>query len=141
MSPSIRATILLADHAVVADGKLYINGGGWSVTGPKPQASALALKLDIPWDMTNQKMRFRLRLVDADGNPVTQPGREGERPVEVGGEFEVGRPSGLKAGVPIDMSLALGIPPLRLPSGQRFSWFLTIDDETAPDWHVSFQTR
>jgi len=24
----VRATLLLADHAVVAEGKLYINGGG-----------------------------------------------------------------------------------------------------------------
>ena len=30
--------MLLADYAVVSDGKLTIVGGGWSQTGPEPAA-------------------------------------------------------------------------------------------------------
>ena len=45
----VRAWMLLADYAVVADGKLYVSGGGWSVTSPGAP-SAIAMKLDVPWD-------------------------------------------------------------------------------------------
>ena len=58
----MRATQLLCDHAVVAEGKLYISGAGWSVTGPDPAPSAIALKLDVPWDLTNLPIEIRLRL-------------------------------------------------------------------------------
>jgi len=41
--------MLLCDSAQVADGKLYILGGGWSVTGPQPVPSAVAIKLEVDW--------------------------------------------------------------------------------------------
>ena len=34
--------MMLADAAQAVEGKLYILGGGWSVTGPEPSASAIA---------------------------------------------------------------------------------------------------
>ena len=40
----MRATLLLADYAVVANNKLTIVGGGWTTTGPEPQQFAIALK-------------------------------------------------------------------------------------------------
>lgn len=139
--PGIRVTILLADHVAVAEGKLYISGGGWSVTGPGPSPSGLALKLDVPWDMTNKVIKFQLRLLKEDGQPLTQPGPFGEQAVEVGGEFEVGRPPGLKPGTTIDVPLAINIPPLPLTPGKRYSWELSIDGHTNAEWHVAFQTR
>jgi len=72
----VRATLLLADHAVVAEGKLYINGGGWSVTSPGAP-SAIAVKLDVPWDRTNQRLHLRLRLIGQDGEQVTVLGPAG----------------------------------------------------------------
>jgi hypothetical protein len=30
----MRATMMLADYAQIADGKLFISGGGWSTCGP-----------------------------------------------------------------------------------------------------------
>jgi hypothetical protein len=41
--------MLLADAAQEAAGKLYILGGGWSVTGPQMPPMAIALKIDVPW--------------------------------------------------------------------------------------------
>src|SRR6267154_2812745 len=32
----MRATMMLADYAQIADGKLFISGGGWSTCGPGP---------------------------------------------------------------------------------------------------------
>ena len=93
----MRVTMMLADHAQVAEGKLYISGGGWNVTGPGPVTSGVAMLFHIPWDRTNRKTTFTLRLVTADGHPVTQQGPIGEQPIEVGGQFEVGRPAGVPA--------------------------------------------
>ena len=42
----MNVTMLLADSAQVADGKLYVLGGGWSLTGPDPTPSAVAIKLE-----------------------------------------------------------------------------------------------
>ena len=41
--------MLLCDAAQVSDGKLFILGGGWSMTGPDPVPSAVALKIDVDW--------------------------------------------------------------------------------------------
>jgi hypothetical protein len=136
----VRATLLLADHAVVAEGKLYINGGGWSVTtGGAP--SAIAVKLDVPWDRTNQRLQLRLRLVGQDGEPVVVPGPEGPQPVVIAAEAEVGRPPGLAHGADIDFPLAFQIGPLPLEPGQRYQWVLDIDGETREDWRLTFSTR
>ena len=137
----MRATMLLADHAVVADGKLFISGGGWSVTGPAPTPSAIAIKLDVPWDRANQRLRLRLRLIGQDGEPVTVPGPEGPAPVQIDGEAEVGRPAGLAHGADIDFPLAFLIGALPLPPGRRYQWVLDIDGETREDWHLTFSTR
>ena len=45
--------MMLADSAQVSEGKLFILGGGWSVTGP-PAPSAIALHVEVPWDQTNR---------------------------------------------------------------------------------------
>ena len=39
---------MLADSAQEVGGKLYILGGGWSVTGPVVPPSAVAIKIDVP---------------------------------------------------------------------------------------------
>jgi hypothetical protein len=137
----MRLTMLLADSAQAVSGKLYVLGGGWSVTGPAPTPSALAIKIDVPWDEGNKKHRFRLTLVDGDGQPVMVPTAVAPMPVEVGGEFEAGRPVGLKPGTPLDVVLALNIGPLTLQPDSRYVWRMWIDDQTREDWEVSFSTR
>ena len=90
--------MLLADYAQVADGKLTVVGGGWSLTGPEPTPFGIAILVHVPWDQANRRHTLRLELVDADGAPVTMPGDErgGGRPVvfldDI--EFEVGGPPG-----------------------------------------------
>jgi hypothetical protein len=136
----VRVTLLLADHAVVAEGKLYINGGGWSVTsGGAP--SAIAVKLDVPWDRTNQRLQLRLRLIGQDGEQVVVHNPEGPQPVEIAAEAEVGRPAGLAHGADIDFPMAFQIGPLPLQPGQRYQWVLDIDGETREEWRLTFSTR
>ena len=138
----MKVTMMLADAAQAAEGKLYILGGGWSVTGPAPSPSAIALFIQVPWDRTNVEHSFRFDLVDSDGNAVeleTDPGAE--EPVTFEGAFEVGRPPGVKPGTSIDVPLAINVGPLPLPPGGRYEWRLSINEESHEDWRLPFSTR
>jgi hypothetical protein len=139
----MRLTMLLADAVQAVNGKLYVLGGGWSITGPAPTPSALAIKIDVPWDEGNKKHRFRLTLMDGDGQAVMVPTpvQAMAVPVELSGEFEAGRPAGLKPGTPLDVVLALNISALPLLPDSRYVWRMWIDDQTREDWEVSFSTR
>lgn len=134
----MQVTMLLADAAQAVGGKLYILGGGWSITGPMPMPSAVALYFRVPWDTANDEHRFRLELLDSDGTPVPDP--EGN-PVALDGGFETGRPPGLKRGTPIDVPMAVNVPPLPLAPDQRFEWRLSVDGETSGGWRLPFSTR
>jgi hypothetical protein len=135
----MKLTMLLADAVQAVNGKLYVLGGGWSITGPEPAPSALAIKIDVPWDEANKKHRFKLALVNEDGRAVMVPGTQA--PVEVAGEFEAGRPAGLRPGTPLDVVLAINVGPLLLEPGSRYVWRCWVDEETREDWEVGFSTR
>jgi len=133
---------MLADSAQEVGGKLYILGGGWSITGPEPVPMAIALKLEVPWDRTNEQHSLLLELLDEDGEPVLVPGTDNDEvPLQVTGEFEAGRPPGIKPGTPIDSALAVNFGPLPLKGGRRYQWRLSIDGETEEDWTLGFSTR
>lgn len=141
MTTQIRATLILCDHAEVADGKLFINGGGWSLTGPQPTPHGVAALIHVPWDRANDQVTFQLTLRDEEGHPVMQPGPVGPVPVQAGGKFEVGRPPGLKHGTRIDVPFAINVGPVPLSPGGRYEWTLEVDGETDEDWHLGFSVR
>jgi hypothetical protein len=137
----MRVTLLLADAAQEVLGKLYILGGGWSVTGPDVPPMALAIKLDVPWSDANASHAFELALVDTDGRAVeVNDGPDGIREVRIVGSFEVGRPPGLPPGSDIDCAFTVNVGAIPLASG-RYAWQLWIDGETAEDWQRPFQVR
>jgi hypothetical protein len=133
--------MLLADSAQVADGKLYILGGGWSLTGPDPSPSAVAIKLEVGWNETGVDHHWELFLEDADGQPVMIPTPEGTQPVEIRGDLSVGQPEGIIEGTPIDVPMAINLGPLPLNPGTRFTWRLLVDGEVLPGGQISFSTR
>ena len=138
----MKVTMILADYAQVADGKLTIVGGGWSVTGPAPTPFAIALLFEVPWDQANVKQRFRLDLVDADGHVVFMPREdEGEDAVALEGEFETGRPPGLKPGTTLSVPIAFNLPGPPIPAGGRYEWRLTVNGESDENWNLPFSTR
>ena len=133
----MRVTIMLADAAQENGGKLYILGGGWSVTGPDIPPSALAMKIDVPWDQANVRHTWVLELVSEDGVPVEIEGQA----VRIEGEFEVGRPPGAAPGSYIDVPLAVNFGSLPLAPGRRYVWKLGIDGEENGDWDREFFVR
>lgn len=66
----------LADHAVVENGKLYVNGGFWSQVYspdyPVVRAFGLAAVLHIPWRKHHQGTRVR---GDVRGRGLAPAGR------------------------------------------------------------------
>jgi hypothetical protein len=136
------ATLLLADAAQAIDNKLYVLGGGWSVTGPDATPSALAISLKVPWDEANRRHELRVELVDSDGRSVAVgPTPEDANPVVIESHFEVGRPPGLKPGTPIDLALAVNVGPVPLAPGGRYEWRMSIDGHSEAHWHAAFSTR
>jgi hypothetical protein len=137
----VNVIMLLADAAQVADGKLYILGGGWSITGPDPTPSAVAIKIQVDWHETNVEHHWELFLEDADGQPVMVATPDGDQPVEIRGELSVGLPEGVIEGTPVDVPVAINLGPLPLPAGTRFIWRLLIDGQDLNGGSISFSTR
>jgi hypothetical protein len=134
--------MLLCDAAQAVGNKLYILGGGWSITGPQPVPAAIAIYIQVPWDRSHETHTFGLELLDSDGDPIVLPTDEGEQqPVAIEGGFETGRPPGLRPGTPLDISLAVNLPPLPLPQNGRFEWRLTLSGESRDEWRLPFSTR
>jgi hypothetical protein len=132
--------MLLADHAQVADGKLFISGGGWAYCSPGAVPCAVALLFHVPWQRTNEKIPFALRLVDEDGHPVPQPGPGSTRHVGLTGELEAGRPAGMPPGTETNVPIAFNVV-LTLPPSGRFTWILEADGHADDSWRLSFATR
>ena len=136
-----RVTLILADAAQVAEGKLNVLGGGWNEIGPQPTPFAVAGIIEVPWNLANQPHTFRLELIDLDGNPVLVPTPTGSEPFALEGGFEVGRPPGTPPGTSLPFSLAMNVGPVPLPVDSRFEWRLLVDGECAEDWRLAFRTR
>ena len=117
--------MLLCDAAQSVGGKLFVLGGGWSQTQVQegmPLNMALALKVSIPWDRSNERIPLRVALVTDQGNAVNIGGMD----VEAVTEMELGRPPGLARGTPLDANLALNFNGLQLPPG-GYAWLCEVD--------------
>ena len=137
----MRVTMLLCDHAQVADNKLFINGAGWDrCTTPTP-AHSVAILVGVPWDRTNVRIPYELRLVNEDGALVQRTGPQGAA-VRIGaaGTLEVGRPAGAPPGSSVAVPLVVNVTPLALPADAGFEWRLLVDGEGRQEWSLPFRT-
>jgi len=98
--------IILADHAEVNNGKLYLMGGGWETVTvnqefPTAHPCGIAVAFFVPWSETNQAHPVAIEALDADGESL----------IEIEAELEVARPPGMPLGsgqrVPIAVNLTL----------------------------------
>ena len=94
MLKNMRVTMLLADHAVVAEGKLYVNGGGWSIRPAAPTPMYLALKFDVPWDLAGHPIELELRLDGYVSKRIRLQGMENQEPPVVKLEPVKSEPTG-----------------------------------------------
>lgn len=134
----MNATIILADAAQVADGKLHLIGGGWSAMGPERAPMALAILIDVPWDQVNHPHIWTVRLLHASGTPVEmQTTRDGPRTVELTGRFTVSPKSSVPAWAPLKMPIALTFGPMPLTAG-AYVWRLSIDGIERDEWTLPF---
>lgn len=83
---------LLADHADIAGGKLYVNGGGWDRYAlpqvPGPVRLAVATGIRIGWEETNKPIPVAMVVEDDDGRQL----------MRIDAVVNVGRPPQLPAG-------------------------------------------
>ena len=136
-----KITMMLADSAQAAEGKLFVLGGGWTHTGPAYVPSAIAMIISVPWSEANRRHRLKLSLVTSDGEPFEITGANGVRQaLELHTEFEVGRPPGLTPGSSLTVPLAINVGPLQYEPG-RYEWQCTIDDAAHDDWKLPFEYR
>jgi hypothetical protein len=125
---AVEGLALLADFAEVVNGKLYVMGGGWTdVVLLRPQTFALATRIEVPYDRTNEQLLVEARLTDSDGKVVVLGGNE----IVIQNQIEVGRPPGIKAGQPIAVPLAWTFQGLTLSAGRYAFLVLVNADEVA----------
>src|SRR5207244_782998 len=120
--------MLLADWAEAINGKLYIQGGGWTQKplGEPPLLScALAVRLLLGWDEANTKHDLTIRLLTDDGDGVEAV--EGQA-VVIESQVEVGRPPGIRKGSELDAALCINIQGLPMKKG-RFRFALEFRGE------------
>lgn len=128
----MEAVLLLANSAESHDGMVSALGLGWSITGSPTPPMALVLLMKVPWDQTNQPHQVQIRLVDADGQAplLSQDDHGNPAPIQIEGEFEVGRPPGIPHGTAIDNSLVLPLPPgMPLDRGVTYEWRVEVDGD------------
>lgn len=133
----IQVTMLLSEHASVAEGKLTVVGAGWNMCGPNGTCS-IGMLFFVPWHLTNQNHTFRLELIDMDGNGVAI--QDADEPIVIEGEFEVGRPPGAPKGATFPFPAAINLGPLGLPPHQHYEWRLQVDGEAREDWRLEFHS-
>ncbi len=119
--------MILCDAAQVADGKLYVLGGGWShnFTPNAPLQMSLGVIIAVPWIRANEKHIVEAVLLTADGQQVEIEGQ----PVIAGGELEVGRPPGIRPGTQLNTAIPFSFNGVALDIGD-YVWELRINGET-----------
>lgn len=129
----------LADSANAIQGRLYVLGAGWNTiwaaTFPAihPRV-AIGILVRVPWTETNTMHRIAVRLDTEDGQAVqlgVVAGPQGQ-PVPVmqlGGQFNVGRPPVLVQGDEQTVALAMDVNQIPFEGPGMYNWVISIDDE------------
>lgn len=123
----MEAHLLICDAAEVVGDRVFVLGGGWVGRPPGPAGTAVVVLLDVPWDQANRVHELEVTLQDEDGNVISagDPPRE----IRVRGNFEVGRPAGHPAGMPLRFMQAINFQRLPFKPSSRYAWELKVDGE------------
>src|SRR4051812_29115290 len=130
----LEVTMLMADAAQVADGRLNLLGAGIAVVPPTPQPLALALVVKVPWSRGDETIPWICELLWADGISVMA----GEVPVLVNSHVSAGRPVGWHEGKALSVPVIISFNGLPLTPGASYVWRLVIDGATDDRWSLGF---
>jgi Family of unknown function (DUF6941) len=116
---------LIADSAQVADGKLFVLGGGWErltvQTVPVSRNIDIATRVIVSWTETNRPLAFELQLVTEDGEALLNP--------PATPSVTVGRPVHLREGSDQAVPLVLKVTGVSLKQAGRYAFILTYGGE------------
>jgi hypothetical protein len=119
----------LADHAVVENGKLYVNGGFWnqvySVAYPSARAFGVAAVLHIPWRQHHKAHAFTVTFEDADG---------GSLPARFDGQFRIGTAPNMRVGDFTIMPIAAYVTNFALDRPGDYAAVLHVDGAELTRW-------
>jgi hypothetical protein len=135
----MRITLVLCDAAQTVEGKLYILGGGWTHVLASPQLSlALAVVVAVPCEDANRRHPVSVSLKTEDAVDVVGVDAEGiSQPIRSEGQFEIGRPPGIKAGSDLNATMVFKFGGLALePGGYVWEFKVGATIERAPFWVV-----
>jgi hypothetical protein len=122
--------VLLAEHAEVIHGKLYLMGGGWeNITVQDfgaPVVLPLAVSILVPWPATNRPHTVDISIQSADAAVLA----------EVGRRLTVGRPADIEPGTSQRSMMVLRVP-VTLPGLGRYVAIASING--TPDARVAFR--
>lgn len=130
-------TAFLADSVVVADGKLFVQGAGWTTISASSfpvhhDRIGIGVLIHVPYSATNQMHALEVEMQDFDNQPVSI----GDAPPEVspdgrlyklGGQFNVGRPPLLPVGDEQIVPIALNVNGMRFEVPGMYSVVISID--------------
>lgn len=133
------ASVMLANFAKVSDNMLDVQQAGWTFIGPGPVSFVVAGLVSCQWHETNVKHELKMELLDADGHAFPHP--ENGQPVQIAGEFEIGRPPGTKPGSTVQMPFAQPFGAFVLEPGTQYEVKLTIDGDSRDEWRLPFTVR
>jgi hypothetical protein len=95
---------LIADHADIVNGKLYLMGGGWDVYQaselPATIRMSITVGVRIGWEETNKRHPVNVFIEDDDGRVLAK----------IEGAMQVGRPANLPAGGSQLSQMAANLP-------------------------------
>ena len=126
----ITAALLLSDFVESINGKLYIQGGGWSrIRAARPMTLGIGMVVHVPYSHTNQKHTLGIVLVTEDGAPYPTP-PQAPMPFTATTTFEVGRPPGMRPGEQSNVAVAIMVGGIQFePGGYRVEVRLDNDDD------------
>ncbi|HEY6530655.1 MAG TPA: hypothetical protein VIY72_00020 [Acidimicrobiales bacterium] len=130
----LAVTIVLAEAAQVADGKLNLLGGGISVLPPRPQPMAVAILVRVPWSRAEDVIPWACELLGEDGIPVMA----GDVPVLVNGQVAAGRPPGWPEGQTLPVPVVINFSALPVEPGKAYRWRLAVDGASDDAWVAEF---
>ena len=130
---------ILCDSVATADGKLYIQGGGWNILPAQqfPYAKdriGIASVISVPYTATNAMHELNIWLQDLDGKRyplgvLQSADGTSQAQMSLTAKFNTGRPPILQAGEPQSVPFAINLDNMLFEVPGTYCFVMTIDTE------------